>query len=114
MENEFGWHGAPMNEEQYNTALSDLEKPLEAEKKGGNYDKINKRSTDVTVIVIGDLVSKSLKAAEELAKELPTPVEMVGIADVFGSSGDPKVLAEKYNIDETAVINAVKKVISRK
>ncbi len=36
MENNFAWHGAPMNEEQYKTATSDLEKRLELAKKGGN------------------------------------------------------------------------------
>lgn len=52
--------------------------------------------------------------AEILAAELPTPMEFVGVADVFGSSGDPKVLADKYDIDATAVINAAKKVLKRK
>lgn len=52
--------------------------------------------------------------AEVLAKECPTPMEMVGIADVFGTSGLPAELSEAYHIDDKAVVDAVKKVMKRK
>ncbi len=128
---------------------------------------IAKQGADVTIIAIGDMVSKSLAVAKDLegenisvqvvdmasikpidkelvlkvAKETGcvvtaedhnvfgglggavseilvqntlVPQEMVGVADVFGSSGDPAVLAEKYHINEKAIADAVKKALSRK
>lgn len=61
--------------------------------------------------VIGGLGSA---VSEVLAKKLPTPIEMVGVNDVFGCSGLPPELCEKFNIDEAAIIRAVKEAISRK
>lgn len=52
--------------------------------------------------------------AELLAKNNPIPMEFVGLQDTFAESGSPKELMEKYHMDEKAVIDAVKKVISRK
>ena len=49
-----------------------------------------------------------------LAKELPTPVEMVAVDDKFGESGTPFQLMEKYGLDTKHVVEAVKKAISRK
>ena len=51
---------------------------------------------------------------EVLAKNFPVPVEMLGMQDTFGESGEPDQLIEKYGMDKTAVINAIKKVIKRK
>lgn len=50
--------------------------------------------------------------AEILAKELPTPMEFVGLRDTFAESGDPKALLTKYNMDEVAIEKAVMKVIN--
>ena len=52
--------------------------------------------------------------AEVLAKSNPTPMEFVGLQNVFGESGNPAELIKKYKMDKDAVIAAVKKVISRK
>lgn len=52
--------------------------------------------------------------AEVLAKECPTPLEMVAVEDIFGVSGGVSELATLYGIDETAVISKVKKVLTRK
>src|SRR3990167_1345815 len=41
--------------------------------------------------------------AETLAKNLPTPMEMVGLQDVFGESGTPAELIKKYKMDKDAV-----------
>lgn len=49
-----------------------------------------------------------------LARNLPTPVEMVGVNDTFGESGTPDQLMAKYHLDTVDVIAAVEKVISRK
>lgn len=52
--------------------------------------------------------------AEILAKNNPTPMEFIGLQDTFAESGTPKELLEKYKMDAPAIIEAAKKVISRK
>lgn len=52
--------------------------------------------------------------AEVLARANPTPMEFVGLQNVFGESGTPAELIKKYKMDKDAVKEAVKKVISRK
>lgn len=52
--------------------------------------------------------------AEVFAENLPTPLERIGLQDVFGESGTPKELLEKYHMDTPDIRNAVRKVISRK
>ncbi len=49
-----------------------------------------------------------------LATNNPTPQEFVATNDTFGESGTPKQLMDKYGINEEAIVNASKKVISRK
>lgn len=49
-----------------------------------------------------------------LARNLPSPVEMVGVNDTFGESGTPDQLMAKYHLDTPDVIAAVEKAISRK
>jgi transketolase len=51
---------------------------------------------------------------EVLAQHCPVPVEMVGMQNTFGESGQPDELFKKYGMDVGAVIKAVKKVIKRK
>ncbi len=51
---------------------------------------------------------------EVLAKNFPVPVEMVGMPNTFGESGQPEELVKKYGMDTQAIIIAVKKVIGRK
>ena len=57
---------------------------------------------------LGDAVS------QVLSRNLPTPHEYVGVNDTFGESGKPDELMAKYNIDTPNIIEACKKVISRK
>jgi len=52
--------------------------------------------------------------SEVLAKNLPTPMEFIGMQNVFGESGTPAELINKYKMDKDAIKEAVKKVISRK
>ncbi|MBO98569.1 MAG: transketolase [Flavobacteriales bacterium] len=52
--------------------------------------------------------------AQLLSRKIPTPLEMVGVNDTFGESGTPMQLLEKYGLNDKAIVNAVKKVISRK
>lgn len=49
-----------------------------------------------------------------LARELPTPVEMVGVNDSFGESGTPDELMTKYGLDKTDIVAAVERVLARK
>jgi len=49
-----------------------------------------------------------------LATNNPTPQEFVATNDTFGESGTPKQLMDKYGINAEAIVNAAKKVISRK
>lgn len=52
--------------------------------------------------------------AEVLAKKYPTPIEFIGMQNVFGESGPPKDLIEKYGMGAKDIKAAVKKVIKRK
>ncbi len=52
--------------------------------------------------------------SELLAKNMPTPQEFVGLQGVFGESGKPEELMEKYGMGVRDIISAVHKVIKRK
>lgn len=49
-----------------------------------------------------------------LARELPTPVEMVAVNDSFGQSGTPDELMKEYGLDTKDIVAAVERVIKRK
>ncbi len=61
--------------------------------------------------VIGGLGSA---VCEVLSKDFPTPVEIVGVKDVFGSSGVPEELLEHYELSAKHIVDAVKRVIEKK
>ena len=52
--------------------------------------------------------------AQLLSRELPTPLEMVGVNDTFGESGKPRQLMEKYGLTSSDIVKASKKVLTRK
>ncbi len=52
--------------------------------------------------------------AEVLAKHCPTPMEFIGMQNIFGESGSPDELIEKYGMGAKSIKEAVKKVIKRK
>lgn len=52
--------------------------------------------------------------AQVLALELPTPLEMVAVDDVFGESGTPEELMKKYKIETSDIVSAAERVITRK
>jgi len=52
--------------------------------------------------------------AELLSKNIPTPIEFIGMQNTFGESGNPNDLIEKYEMDVASIKKAVKKVIKRK
>lgn len=49
-----------------------------------------------------------------LSRTVPTPIEMVGMHDVFGESGTPQGLMDKYGLNATGIIRAVEKILPRK
>jgi transketolase len=61
--------------------------------------------------IIGGLGSA---VAEVLAENIPTPLERVGVKDVFGESGKPQELLEKYSLTAKDIKEAVYRVIKRK
>lgn len=52
--------------------------------------------------------------SEVLALNYPVPVEMIGMPNTFGQSGEPNELLEKYGMSVVKIKDAVKKVIERK
>lgn len=52
--------------------------------------------------------------AQVLSRNLPTPLEMVGVNDTFGESGKPEQLMEKYGLTAQAIVAAANVVIARK
>lgn len=52
--------------------------------------------------------------AQLLARNLPTPMEYIGVDDKFGESGKPMQLMEKYGLDAKNIVLAVKKSIGKK
>lgn len=52
--------------------------------------------------------------AEWLSLNRPTPLEMVGVADRFGESGDTDDLMEAVGLTPTGISNAAKRSISRR
>lgn len=49
-----------------------------------------------------------------LARNLPTPIEMVGMNDMFGESGTPDELMQKFGMTASDIVEAVKLVTARK
>jgi len=52
--------------------------------------------------------------AESLASTRPTPIEFVGVKDVFGASGEPEELAEQFGLTAPHIVRAAKRAIARK
>lgn len=52
--------------------------------------------------------------SEILAKNMPSPVEFVGLTDTFAESGKPDELIEKYGLGKESIKAAVKKALSRR
>jgi transketolase len=52
--------------------------------------------------------------AEVLAKHAPTPIEFIGMQDMFGESGTPSELIHKYGMEAKDIKMAAKRAIRRK
>lgn len=101
------------------------------EKEGISVELINIHTIkplDKKAVIESAVKTKAVVTAEEhliaggmgeliaglLSRELPTPVEMVAVDDLFGQSGTPAQLMEEYKLNSTSIIAAVKKVLKRK
>jgi len=51
---------------------------------------------------------------EVLAQKSPVPVEMIGMNDAYGETGDPEGLLKKYHMKDVDIAQAVKRAIKRK
>lgn len=52
--------------------------------------------------------------AECVVSTFPVPIEFVGVKDVFGESGEPEELADKYGLSAPSIVSACLRVIKRK
>ena len=104
---------------------------IELEEKGINAEIINIHTIkplDDKAIINSVAKTKCVVTAEEhqrngglgdsvaqlLARELPSPIEMVAVNDKFGESGKPDELMKKYNLDVIDIVKAVERAIGRK
>ncbi len=51
---------------------------------------------------------------EVLSEHCPLPVEMIGVDDTFGESGQPEELFTKYHLAITDIVAAIRRVVARK
>jgi len=86
-------------------------KPINAEK---IIEVVKKTGRVVTVEEHQIAGGMGSAVAEILAQNFPVLQEFVGIADVFGESGSPQALIEKYGLSVKNIKEAVKKIIKRK
>ena len=52
--------------------------------------------------------------SEILSQNYPVPMEIIGVKDRFGESGEPAELLEKFGLTAKNIVEAVKKVLKRK
>ena len=52
--------------------------------------------------------------AEYLVKNCPVPMEMVGVHDSFGESGQPAELMRKYGLNKDVIAEKIRRVLTRK
>lgn len=52
--------------------------------------------------------------AEEVVKTCPVPMELVGIQDKFGESGDPELLYRDHGMDVESIVAKAKALVARK
>lgn len=86
-------------------------KPLDQET---ILNEVKKSGAVVTVEEHNVLGGVGSAVAELLAKNYPVPIEFIGTKDVFGETGDPKELFEKYGLGVKDIKTAAKKVLRKK
>ncbi len=86
-------------------------KPIDEETIIGAAEKTGAVVTAEDHQVMGGMGSA---VCEALAKKCPVPVEMVGVQDRFGESGQPEELMKEFHLLADDIKEAVKKVVKRK
>lgn len=77
-------------------------------------DQVRKTRAVVTVEEHQAAGGMGSAIAELLARDLPTPIEFVGIDDRFGQSGNKKELYGEYGLTVEDIIEKIRKVVARK
>ena len=83
-------------------------KPLDEKTIVTSAKKTGKIVTAECHTIIGGLGSA---ICEAISKNHPVPVEMVGVEDTFGQSGNPDELLQHYGLTAKAIVKKVQKVI---
>lgn len=86
-------------------------KPLDVETIVASASRTGRVVTAEDHSVIGGLGGA---VAEALVRRHPVPVEMVGVLDRFGTSGEPEDLAAHYGVDTPSIVAAVHRVVARR
>jgi transketolase len=74
------------------------------------------KKTGAVVVAEEHVINGGLgeSVAQVLSQNLPTPMEFVAVNDKFGESGTADELMKKFHLDTSDVVEAVKRVMSRK
>jgi transketolase len=74
------------------------------------------KKTGAVVVAEEHLINGGLgeSVAQVLSQNAPTPMEFVAVDDKFGESGTADELMAKFHLDTPDVVDAVKRVLSRK
>ena len=86
-------------------------KPLDAETIVASLEKTGCAVVAEEHSIYGGLGSA---VSELCAQQCPMPLELVGMRDRFGKSGEFEELMEYFNLDSEALVQAVKRVLERK
>lgn len=86
-------------------------KPLDAETIVASLEKTGCAVVAEEHSIYGGLGSA---VSELCAQQCPMPLELVGMRDRFGKSGEFEELMEYFNLDSQALVQAVKRVLERK
>lgn len=74
------------------------------------------KRTDAVVTVEEHQILGGMGSAisEVLVQNYPVPIELIGVHDKFGQSGDPDELISHYGMGVSSIINAAKTAVKRK
>jgi transketolase len=85
-------------------------KPLDVETVVRSARKTGKVVTAEEHSIIGGLGSA---VAEALGENFPVPIRRVGMRDLFGESGEPDELRQKYGLTATDLVKEIKKLVNK-
>lgn len=78
------------------------------------FDSVKKTGCAVTVEEHQAMAGMGSAVCEILSQNRPVPVEIVGVEDRFGESGEPNELLKEFHLVAEDIIKAVKKVLKKK